>query len=430
MTEQNYYWLKNAHIPNCLITDNQIKPSTRENLALCDIKIQKGKIVQIIQTSDNTIGIDLQKKIVLPCFVDIHTHLDKGHTYERSPNLVGDFDTALETVRKDAVLWDEEDLYKRMEFGLQCSYAHGSIALRTHLDCFFGKQADTGLKVWQQLKRKWQGKIHLQAVSLVNLDYFLTDDGVKLADKIAEVGGILGGIVYMHPELDQQLDKIFQLAKERNLDLDFHADENGDLDSICLQKIAQTAIKHNFTGKILCGHCCSLSVQPPEMVEKTIALVKEANVSIVSLPMCNLYLQDRETQTTPRWRGVTRVKELKQAGINVALASDNCRDPFFGFGDHDMLEVFNQSVRIAHLDTPYLDWIASVTKIPASIMGLSYLGQIGVGLPANLIIFNSRYFSELLSRHQSDRQVIREGKIIKSILPKYELINNYSSYLK
>jgi cytosine deaminase len=421
MFEQNYYWLKNAHIPTCLITDNQIKAYTRENLALCDLKIERGKIVQIIQSSANTIGLDLQKKIILPCFVDIHTHLDKGHTYERSPNLAGDFDTALETVKKDAVLWDEEDLSKRMEFGLQCSYAHGSIALRTHLDCF-GKQADTGLKVWQELKRKWQGKIHLQAVSLVSLDYFLTDAGEQLADKIAEAGAILGGVAYINRELDQQLEKVFQLAKERNLDLDFHADENGDVDSICLQKIAQTAIKYNFTNKILVGHCCSLAVQPPEIVEKTIALVKEANISIVSLPMCNLYLQDRQPQTTPTWRGVTRVKELKQAGINVAFASDNCRDPFFGFGDHDVLEVFNQSVRIAHLDTPYLDWVASVTKIPASIMGSPHLGQIGVGLPANLIIFNSRYFSELLSRNQSDRQVIREGKIIKSILPKYQEI--------
>ena len=224
MSEQNYYWLKNAHIPTCLITDNQIKPTTRENLALCDLKIQRGKIAQIITASEHTIGIDLQKKIVLPCFVDVHTHLDKGHTYERSPNLVGDFDTALETVKKDAIFWDEEDLYQRMDFGLQCSYAQGSIAVRTHLDCF-GKQADTGLKVWQQLQKQWQDKIHLQAVSLVSLDYFLTEEGEQLADKIAAADAILGGVAYINPELDQQLDKVFLLAKERYLDLDLHADE-------------------------------------------------------------------------------------------------------------------------------------------------------------------------------------------------------------
>ncbi len=419
ISEYNYYWLKNVHIPSCLLPENQIKATTRENLCLCDVKIEAGKIAAIVPASNHTVGINLQQKIVLPCFVDIHTHLDKGHTYERSPNLVGDFATALTAVQKDHLLWDEVDLYSRMEFALQCSYAHGSIAIRTHLDCF-GSQSAISLKVWQELKQKWQDKIHLQAVCLVSLDYFLTTAGEILADKIAQVGGILGGVAYMNPRIDEQLDRVFQLAKERNLELDFHADENGEIDSICLQKIAATAIKYNFSQNILVGHCCSLSQQPPEMVNKTIELLQQqTNISIVSLPMCNLYLQDRQPEITPRWRGVTRVKELKQAQIKVALASDNCRDPFFGFGDHDMLEVFSQSVRIAHLDTPYHDWIASVTKIPADLMGLPNFGRIAVGLPANLIIFNSRYFSELLSRPQNDRQVIRDGKIIDATLPQY-----------
>jgi cytosine deaminase len=425
MINHSNYWLKNAHIPTCLIKDNQFISDTRENLCLCDIQIQEEKIIQIIKASNNTntIGIDLQKEIVLPCFVDIHTHLDKGHIFERSPNLQGDFKTALETVKKDAIFWDEEDLYKRMEFGLKCSYIHGTIAIRTHLDCH-ENQADISLKVWQELQEKWQKKITLQAVSLVSLDYFLTDAGVKLADKIAEVDGILGGVAYTNPELEIQLERVFQLAKERNLDLDFHADENGEIDSICLQKIAEIAIKTNFTGNILCGHCCSLSVQPEGVVHRIINLVKEANINIVSLPMCNLYLQDRQENITPFWRGITKVKELKKAGVKVAFASDNCRDPFFGFGDHDMLEVFNQSVRIAHLDTPYSDWIASVSKISADLMKLPELGQIGVNLPANLIVFKARYFSELFSRNQSDRFVIRDGKIINNKLPDYQELDN------
>lgn len=424
MINHNSYWLKNAYIPSCLIIDNQFISETRENLCLCDIQIEKGKITQIIATSSDTIGIDLQKGIVVPCFVDIHTHLDKGHIFERSPNLQGDFKTALETVKKDAIFWDEEDLYKRMEFALKCSYAHGTIAIRTHLDCH-ENQADISLKVWQELQKAWQNKITLQAVSLVSLDYFLTEGGVKLADKIAEVDGILGGVAYTNPELEIQLERVFQLAKERNLDLDFHADENGEIDSICLQKIAEIAIKTNFTGDILCGHCCSLSVQPEAVVQKTINLVKEANINIVSLPMCNLYLQDRQENITPFWRGITKVKELKKAGVKVAFASDNCRDPFFGFGDHDMLEVFNQSVKIAHLDTPYSDWIASVSKVPADLMKLSELGQIGVNFPANLVVFKARYFSELLSRNQSDLLVIRDGKIIKNKLPKYQELDKY-----
>lgn len=414
----NNCWLKNAHIPNCLLVSPDFRPQTRENLSLCDLKIERGIIQEIIPASGQNSGIDLKKRIVLPCFVDVHTHLDKGHIWQRNPNPDGTFDSALTTVQKDSINWSPEDIYTRMEFGLKCSYAHGTSALRTHIDSF-GKQADISLEIWQDLKHKWHDKIYLQAVSLVSLDYFQTPEGIALADKIAAIGGILGGVAYMNPNIDSQLDTVFTLAKERDLNLDFHTDENGDSHSICLQKVAETAIKHQFAGKIICGHCCSLAVQAPETVNRTLNLVKEAGIGIVSLPMCNLYLQNRQAGKTPLWRGITRVHELKQQEIPVTFASDNCRDPFYGFGDHDMLEVFNQSVRIGHLDAPYEDWITSVTKTPANLMGLSNRGRIGVGLPADLVIFKARYFSELLSRPQSDRLVLRNGKQIDTSLPDY-----------
>ncbi len=418
MIDVDTYWLKNAHLPTSLIVNADYNTQTREGLCLCDLQIERGIVKQIIPASAENPGIDLKKGIVLPRLIDVHTHLDKGHIWERSPNLEGKFHAALSTAQKDSQHWLEDDLYRRMEFGLKCSYAHGTTAIRTHIDCF-GEQAELSLGVWQRLQAKWLDKITLQAVCLVSLDYFQTPAGVALADKIAEIGGVLGGVAYMHPEIDSQLDTVFTLAQERGLDLDFHADENDDPHSICLHKIAETALKHQFEGKIICGHVCSLAVQPLEVANQTIELVKQAGISVVSLPMCNLYLQDRSGGQTPFWRGVTRVHELKQQGILVAFASDNCRDPFYGFGDHDMLEVFNQSVRIAHLDTPYSDWIASVSKTPADLMGLSNLGRIGVGLPADLIMFKARYFSELLSRHQSDRLVLRQGKQIDTTLPDY-----------
>ncbi len=162
--KQNSFWLKNAHLPSCLIKKLNLKPQTRENLCLCDLQVENGNLSQIMPASPQTVGIDLQRKIVLPCFVDVHTHLDKGHIVERSPNLRGDFQTALSTVQHDAQYWQAEDLYPRMEFGLKCSYAHGTIAIRTHLNSD-GKQADITWQVWQELQQKWQDKITLQAPS-------------------------------------------------------------------------------------------------------------------------------------------------------------------------------------------------------------------------------------------------------------------------
>ncbi|NEP55075.1 MAG: amidohydrolase family protein, partial [Moorea sp. SIO3C2] len=108
-----------------------------------------------------------------------------------------------------------------------------------------------------------------------------------------------------------------------------------------------------------------------------------------------------------------------QQGIPVTLASDNCRDPFYGFGDHDVLEVFTQAVRIAHLDMPIGDWPCAVTKTAADLMDLPEMGRIGVGLPADLILFKGRHFSELLSRPQHDRIILHQGKPIDTRLPDY-----------
>jgi Cytosine deaminase and related metal-dependent hydrolases len=433
------YLLKNAGLPVSLsetqsIALNPNRASVRqagEGLCLVDVEIAAGTIAQIIPAGTKPVSsygdipvVDLQGGLVWPCFVDMHTHLDKGHIWERSPNPDGTFASAIEAVQADAQKnWNADDVYRRMEFGLKCSYAHGTKAIRTHIDSA-GEQGTVSLEVFEALQAEWGDRLILQAVSLVSLDYFLTPAGEKLADRIAQIGGILGGFAYMNPDLDKQLDRVFALAKERNLNLDFHTDENDDPDSVTLQQVAKTAIRHQFSGQIICGHCCSLAVQPPDLVTETIALVKAANIGIVSLPMCNLYLQDRQSQATPRWRGVTLLHELKAAGIRVAVASDNCRDPFYGFGDHDVLEVFNMAVRIAHLDRPWGDWPCAVTKTPADLMGLPNLGRIAVGLPADLILFKARNFSELLSRSQGDRTVLRQGREIDTTLPDYRELDD------
>lgn len=421
------YWLKNAHIPISLLENESFSPQTSEGLTLVNLEINDGNINRITSTippEDNIPVIDLKKKIILPCFIDMHTHLDKGHSWQRCPNHDGTFDSALKMVLEDSRReWRLEDVYRRMEFGVKCSYAHGTAAIRTHIDSF-GQQAQISLTALGELQRQWAGKITLQAVSLVSLDYYQTSEGAALADKIAEFGGILGGVAYTNPDLQAQIDITFKLAQERGLNLDFHLDENGDPDSTCLAAIARTAIKEQFDGQIICGHCCSLAVQSPEIIQETLNLVKNAGIAIVSLPMCNLYLQDRQEGKTPFWRGTTKIKEMKKAGIPVAFASDNCRDPFYGFGDHDGLEVFTQAVRIAHLDTPYADWVNSVTLTPANLLGLPHLGRIKTGLEANLLIFKARYFSELLSRPHWDRLVIRRGLSIDTTLPDYQELDD------
>ena len=122
---------------------------------------------------------------------------------------------------------------------------------------------------------------------------------------------------------------------------------------------------------------------------------------------------------TPRYRGATLVHELNAAGIPVAMASDNTRDPFYAYGDLDALEVYREATRILHLDHPVGDWPRTVTATPAGLMGLKQFGKIAIGQAADLVLFRARSWTELLARPQSDRTVLRAGLPIDTTLPDY-----------
>ena len=145
----------------------------------------------------------------------------------------------------------------------------------------------------------------------------------------------------------------------------------------------------------------------------------QAGLSVVSLPMCNMYLQDRHAGRTPRWRGVTLFHELAAAGVKTAVSSDNTRDPFYAYGDLDGVEVFREAVRILHLDHPLDTAARVVTRTPADILKRPDHGRIAVGGRADLVLFSARRWSEFLSRPQADRIVMRNGMGIDRSLPDY-----------
>jgi cytosine deaminase len=179
-------------------------------------------------------------------------------------------------------------------------------------------------------------------------------------------------------------------------------------------------MRNGFEGRILAGHCCSLAKQPELDVLNTLDKVARAGIAVVSLPMCNLYLQDRRNNgTTPRWRGVTLLHEMKARNIPVCVASDNTRDPFHAYGDLDMLEVYRMATRILHLDHPVGDWPRTITATPAWVMRLEGAGVIAEGRLADFIIFKGRSWTELLSRPESDRVVVRHGAAIACEIPDY-----------
>jgi cytosine deaminase len=134
--------------------------------------------------------------------------------------------------------------------------------------------------------------------------------------------------------------------------------------------------------------------------------------------MCNLYLQDRHAGRTPRNRGVTLVHEMRARGIPVSFASDNTRDPFYAYGDMDMLEVMREATRIGHLDHSREDWPEAFLTAPAAACGFD-APALAPGAPADLVLCRAREWTELFSRPQADRIVLRAGRAIDRTLPDY-----------
>ncbi len=414
------YRLDRARVPRTLIEGDDSTGGTDE-LAMVSITVgSDGRIAAIGPTGEVVGGVDIGGRVLLPTFVDAHTHLDKGHIWSRQPNPDGTFVGALEATGADRLAnWTAEDVRARMEFGLKSAYAHGTSAIRTHLDSI-APQHRISWPVFGEVRAEWAGRIDLQAVPLFGIDRALDADLMAETEELsAPYGGPLGAVAYWIDELQDGLDALFRLASETGRDLDFHVDETLDPASQCLGAIAETALRFRFEGKILCGHCCSIAVQDDAIVAKTLDKVAEAGIGVVSLPMCNMYLQDRHAGRTPRQRGVTLLHEMKARGIPVMVASDNTRDPFYAYGDLDMWEVYRTATRAAHLDHPIDNWIEAATCAPADLMGLSDAGRFKAGAPADFIIFRGRSWSEILSRAESDRIVVRQGRSIDRMLPDY-----------
>jgi cytosine deaminase len=424
-------------LDNCLVPYSALGLPEKARLKVRDIDldpvvhvtlyIMEGK-VSSIEPYNGSIqqgAQDLGGTLLSPRLVDAHVHLDKAHTWDRAPNRSGTFAEALRVLGEDRLKWTEEDVYRRANYTLQCAWAYGTTAVRTHLDIGW-PEAEASFSAISKLREEWKGRIELQAVSLASVEAYDGPNGSALADMPVKYGAAaIGGMPVMNPHLDRQLDALMRLATEREVALDLHVDESGDPQALTLLAVAEAVIRNEFHYPVTCGHCCSLAVQDPELQKRVLQKVKEAGIHIISLPLCNLYLQDRfatespktKPAKTPFWRGVTLINEWMDQGTITACASDNVRDAFYAYGDLDAFEVFISSVRTAHLDNYLVRALDVVTKAPATIMELPDHGQISVGLPARFISFPSHSYSEWLSRPQQKRRIFERDQWITAELP-------------
>lgn len=429
------YRLENAKAPLCLLTAAGVTGDA-QGLAEVDIVVEDGLVAGIGPAGglrldgDALPRLDCAGRIVLPRLVDVHTHIDKGHVWPRRPNPDGSFAAALAAVEADREAnWSADDVARRMDFSLRCALAHGTGALRTHIDSL-GKQTAISWPVFAEMRETWRDVLALQATALFPIDLVLGDEAQfrAIVATVARYEGALGGVTYLgsapDEALDRALDRLVQAAAAEGLDLDLHVDESLEEEARTLERVADAVIRNRYRGRILAGHCCSLATLDDTGLTRVIDKLVQARIAVVSLPLCNLYLQDRAAGRTPRWRGVAPLHELEAAGIPVMVASDNSRDPFYAYGDLDAIEVYREATRILHFDHSGPNWLRTIAATAADLMGLDRAGRLEAGGPADFILLSARSHEEFLARPQADRTVVVAGRPISSRPPDYSELDD------
>ncbi len=379
--------LSNVLIPQCV----RGFAAEDTNTALFDIFIEKEHVAGIepAQSAINSGASKLQ--MLLPAFVDLHVHIDKTFVVDEVGAADGDLYTAIERMAKHRDGWSAEQIETRMERALQEAYANGCRALRTHLD-WMNKDAPKSLAVFEKLRDKWRDKLILQCVSLTPLDYFdegfdAAFNGEDLALEVATANltcdqqrgeaALLGAFVYRNERIYDKLQRVFDLAIKNQLNLDFHVDEGLDADARGLKAVAELTIKNNYSGRVTCGHACSLAMQSDEDALATLKLCAQAGIHLVALPATNLYLQGAWNRT-PIERGLTRLREARELGVNCSIATDNVADGFYPYGSYNPLASYALGVQMGHLSNP-LDWLSSITTAPSRAMNLPWDGLVREG---------------------------------------------------
>ncbi|MDO9434607.1 amidohydrolase family protein [Hydrogenophaga sp.] len=406
-------FIANARLPRWLLPSDW--PCRDSEPALALMELSEGRVRRTSPVSDNmlTPGAvwDVQGAPVLPGMVDAHTHLDKAFTLPRigtvKPGLLG----AIEASIGDRAHWTHADLRERAERGLQWAWEAGTTHLRTHIDWWDPKTPPLAWEVINELAAEWRGRIHIEQVALIKLALFQKPSEARaLAQRVAVTGAHarLGGLVHSSNWDPQALQHLVLAAQATDLDLDLHVDEELNPHAQGLPFVTELLRETGFAGRVVCGHNCALAALPEGRALAILDAVARAPITLVSLPITNLLLQDAVTGRTPRLRGITLVKEARDRGIPLLFASDNVQDAFCRAGSFDPLEAMQTAALVAQLDTPFDTWSDALCR--SDWLQRQPLARPTLdGANADLVVFTASDVHAWPSR-TAPRVVLRNGR--------------------
>ena len=397
-----------------LIIQNATLPDGRSGV---DLVIAQG-IIQamgpgIIADADEV--IDARGRLVSPPFVDCHFHMDA--TLSLGLPRLNRSGTLLEGI----ALWGElkplltqEAVIERALAYCDMAVAQGIGAIRSHVDVC--DERLLGVEALLEVKRQVAPYLDLQLVAFPQDGFYRSPNARENLLRALDLGvDVVGGIPHFERTMEdgrQSVIELLAIAAERGLMVDLHCDETDDPHSRHIETLAAETQRLGMAGRVAGSHLTSMHSMDNYYASKLIPLIAEAGVAAIANPLINLVIQGRH-DTFPKRRGLTRIKELQEAGVAVAFGHDCVMDPWYSLGSGDMLEVAHMAIHAAHLTAQdaMRGAFAAVTSVPAGILGLDGYG-LAPGNPAHLVLLDAGDPIEAIRLKATRLAVVRHGAVI------------------
>ncbi|MCF3643049.1 amidohydrolase family protein [Rhizobium sp. TRM95111] len=403
-----------------LIIRNANLPDGSEGVDIC---VSGGTIAEIGPRIEAVAKdeIDATGRLVTPPFVDPHFHMDA--TLSLGLPRMNVSGTLLEGI----ALWGDlrplltrEALVERALNYCDLAASQGLLAIRSHVDTSDPRLVTAEALI--EVREKVAPYIDLQLVAFPQDGYFRARDGSKSLERALDMGlDIVGGIPHFErtmAEGKESVEALCRIAADRGLPVDMHCDETDDPMSRHIETLAAETVRFGLEGRVAGSHLTSMHSMDNYYVSKLIPLMAEAEINVIPNPLINIMLQGRH-DTYPKRRGMTRVRELMAAGLNVSFGHDCVMDPWYSMGSGDMLEVGHMAIHVAQMagieDKRKI--FDALTVNSAKAMGLEHYG-LAKGCHADMVMLQARDPLEALRLKATRLAVIRRGKVIARSAPR------------
>jgi cytosine deaminase len=363
--------------------------------------------------------IDAEGRLTSPGFVDSHMHLDNAFLpVEEKWNSVTEiklraFPILAKLMRKGYTAATVEEVKNRAKKAAKTALKKGTTAIRTHIIVESPVELKL-IKALLEVKKECSSWMDIQTVAeIIDFPFTTSDVGPSRLRRAMSIGAdVIGGVslTFRDPDWKKYIDIMFDVAKEFNKDIDLHTDETNDPKVLTLETLAEKTIQNGYQGRVTASHCSSLSAVSDETADRTIRKVREARINVIANPFTNLYLFGPNGKP----EGITRVKELLEADVNVVYATDNTGDAFSPLGNADMLlaALFLAYQKDIGGKEPFKTIWKMGTYNAAKILKIIPNYGTDEDCRADLVILDAESPREAIMEQSTRLYVIKNGKIV------------------